>query len=243
VKTSRGDERAPVVIDATGLGGLYRPEKPRPADVCAAAQGVYRVLDRAAAFAFFESHGAEPGDGVCFTSVAGGYSIVSVRLEEEEDGLAISILTGSLHALGYPSGVALRNGFVANHRWIGPMLFGGQAPIPLHLPRRRLAFVAQGQAIVRVGDAAGQVYAAHGSGVGAQLVAARMLAGALAKEGPIGARSFERRWHRRFFLEFAAADTFRRLSTRLDARMLAFGFRTGLVPRALVARSFQAGLI
>lgn len=252
VKVPGGDERARVIVDATGLGGFFRPEKPRPADICAAAQGVYRVLDRQAACAHFEALGARPGDTVCFTAVAGGYSIVSIRLEEglasdaaqsdRDVGLELSILTGSLPALGHPSGIALRNKYVAELRWVGPMLFGGQAPIPLHAPRRRLAFVHDDYAVVRIGDAAGQVYAAHGSGIGAQLVAARMLADAIAARGFAGTRDFERRWHRRFFAEFAAADVFRRVSTKLGPKALGFLFKSGLLPKALVARGFNAGL-
>lgn len=243
LRTSRGDMRAKVIVDATGLGGFFRPDKPRPADICAAAQGVYRVQDRAAAYAWFDSQQASPGDTVCFTSVAGGYSIVSARLEEGEHGPELSVLTGSLPALGHPSGLALRNAFVASHAFVGPMIFGGQAPIPLHRPRLRLAFEAGSTRLVRVGDAAGLVYAAHGSGIGAQLIAAQMLAEDLAAHGPNGVFRFQRRWHRRFLAEFAAADTFRRLSAKLDGRALGFLMRHGLMPKSLVARGFLAGLV
>ena len=242
LKTSRGDERGRVIVDATGLGGFFRTEKPNAADICAAAQGVYRVTDRAAAYAWCAAQGATPGDTVCFTSVAGGYSIVSARLEEGAAGAELSVLTGSVPVLGHPSGVSLRNAFVASMPWVGPMVFGGQAPIPLHRPRLKLAFEHGQATIVRVGDAAGQVYAAHGSGIGAQLIAAKMLADDLVRDGARGVHRFERRWHRRFLLEFAAADTFRRLSTRLDARALGFLFRRGLLPKSLVARGFLAGL-
>lgn len=243
LKTSRGDLRAKVIVDATGLGGFFRPDKPRPADICAAAQGVYRVQDREAAYAWFESQQASPGDTICFASVAGGYSIVSARLEEGELGPELSVLTGSLPALGHPSGLALRNAFVASHAFVGPMIFGGQAPIPLHRPRLRLAYSAGSTKVVRVGDAAGLVYAAHGSGIGAQLIAAQMLAEDLSAHGPNGIFRFQRRWHRRFLAEFAAADAFRRFSARLDGRALGFLMRHGLMPKALVARGFLAGLV
>jgi flavin-dependent dehydrogenase len=242
LKTSRGDERGRVVVDATGLGGFFRTEKPRPADICAAAQGVYRVTDREAAYRWFENQDSVPGDTVCFASVAGGYSIVSARLEEGRDGPELSVLTGSLPALGHPSGLALRNSFVVSHPWVGPMIFGGQAPIPLHRPRLKLAFRHESTTVVRVGDAAGLVFAAHGSGIGAQLIAARMLAEDLARDGAAGVHRWNRRWHRRFLLEFAAADTFRRLSTNLDGKALAFLLKRGLLPKALVARGFLAGL-
>ncbi|MCC6624422.1 MAG: FAD-dependent oxidoreductase [Deltaproteobacteria bacterium] len=240
----RAPERAPLVVDATGLGGVFRPEKPAPHDVCAAAQGVYEVRDRDAARRFIGEHGAAPGETVCFTSVAGGYSICAVRLEGEDE---VSVLTGTLPALGHPSGRALRDGFVATHRaWIGPMRFGGHAPIPLHRPRRRLAFVegrgAGARAVVRIGDAAGQVYAAHGSGVGAQLVASAMLADAIATLGPAGGAAFERAWHRRFGPKFLVADAFRRLATPLGPRAVEALVRGGPLTRPLVALSMSAGL-
>lgn len=229
--------RAGTVIDTTGLGGTFRAEKPRPDEVCAAAQGVYEVADRGRAVDWFARQGAEPGETVCFTAVAGGYSIVSTRLEGDE----LSILTGSLPALGHPSGRALRDGFVAGHDFIGPMRFGGQAPVPLHRPRRELVFVAGGRAVVRLGDAAGQVYPAHGSGVGAQLVAATMLAEHL-RRGPVAALAYQAAWHRRFGWKFAASDVFRRASTRLGPRSLGWLFGRGLIPPALVRYGMRAGL-
>lgn len=236
--TARGVERARVIVDATGLGGLFRSEKPRRADVCAAAQGVYAVRDRQLAEAFFARFEATPGETVCFTSVAGGYSIVSARLEGDE----LSVLTGSLPALGHPPGRSLRDEFVSRHDWIGELRFGGHAPIPLHRPHRRLTFLEGAHAVVRLGDAAGQVYAAHGSGIGAQLVAARMLAERIARAGASGAHAWERAWHRRFGPAFFAADAFRRVSMRLGPEALGFAMRRGLMPKSLVRLGFTAGL-
>ncbi|MFO0751117.1 MAG: FAD-dependent oxidoreductase [Myxococcota bacterium] len=234
---------ATVVVDATGLGGLYRTEKPRPADICAAAQGIYAITDPAAARAFFATFGAEPGDTLGFTAVAGGYSIVAVRIEGDE----LSVLSGSLPALGHPSGRALRDAFVARHgAWVGALRFGGQAPIPLQRPRRHLAHVdgrgAEARAVVWIGDAASQVYAAHGSGIGAQLVAARMLGEALAARGAAGAAAWQRAWHRRFGASFVAADAFRRLSMRLGPRGLAFMLKAGLLRASMVRLGMSAGL-
>jgi len=249
VDTATSTLRARLVIDASGLGGLYRSEKPRPSEVCTAAQGVYAIRDQAAARAFFAGFGAVPGETVCFAAVAGGYSIVAARIDtigSEGSGDAavdeLSILTGSLPALGFAAGKALRDDFAARHPWIGDMVFGGHAPVPLHRPRRRLAFVTGDGAIVRLGDAAGQVYAAHGSGVGAQLVAARMLAERVAKDGVNGALGFERAWHRRFGAAFFAADAFRRISTLLGPRSVDFMMRRGLLPKSLIRFGFAAGL-
>jgi flavin-dependent dehydrogenase len=249
VVTRQGVERARFIIDATGLGGLFFAEKPRPTDVCAAAQGVYAITDVDAARAWFADHGAEAGDTVCFASVAGGYSILSARLEfcAPPDTATVepelAVLTGTLPALGNPSGRAIRDDFARSLQWVGPMRFGGQAPIPLHRPHRRLAFIEKDCAVIRVGDAAGQVYAAHGSGIGAQLIAGKMLADALMSRDLEGARRFERDWHRRFGAQFIAADLARRLSTRLSGpKLLGFLMRHGLLPQALVTKGLEAGL-
>jgi flavin-dependent dehydrogenase len=247
VTTASATLRAALVVDACGLGGLYRVQKPRPGDVCAAAQGVYAVTDRPAAEAFFRSFGAEPGETLCFAAVAGGYSIASMRMEGDE----LAILTGTLPALGHPAGKKVRDDLAARHAWIGPMAFGGHAPIPLHRPRKDLAFGDDDGALVRVGDAAGLVYAAHGSGIGAQLVAGRMLADALSAHGlrpglrsGLGraVRAWERAWHRRFGARFLVADAFRRLSTRLTPEVLAWVLRSGLMPEPLLRVGFTAGL-
>lgn len=230
---------APIIIDASGLGGLFRRVKPRPRDVCAAAQGVYRIRDHDRAGGFFAELGAEAGETVCFASVAGGYSIVNARIEGDE----LSVLAGSLPALGHVSGRQLRDEFARRHDWIGEPVFGGHGPIPLHRPHRRLAFgEAKEQVVVRFGDSAGQVFAAHGSGIGAHLVGARMLAERLARDGPAGAFVFERAWHRRFGLKFLAADVFRRASMRLGPRVLATMIRTRMLPTGLVRVGFSAGL-
>lgn len=242
VDTAEGVLRARVVVDASGLGGVFLSEKPKASEICTAAQGVYAVRDGSAARAWFAEYGAVPGETVCFAAVAGGYSIVAARLETLDGVDEVSILTGSLPALGFASGKVLRDVFAARHGWIGDFAFGGHAPIPLHRPRRQLAFRDGDQAVVRIGDAAGQVYAAHGSGIGAQLVAARMLAACVAKDGARGAVTFERAWHRRFDAAFIAADAFRRMSTWLGPRSVDFVLRRGLLSKSMIRFGFAAGL-
>jgi flavin-dependent dehydrogenase len=97
-------------------------------------------------------------------------------------------------------------------------------------------------AVVRLGDAAGQVFAAHGSGIGAQLVAGRMLATAFVEHGARGTTKFERQWHRRFGPAFFAADAFRRMTRLFGPRTVDFVLRSGLVPKALIRAGFTAGL-
>lgn len=204
-----GDEtiEARWFVDASGLGGarlLRQTAVPRE-DLCAAAQQVHAVVDREGARAWLSRHDAREGETLCFTSVAGGYSIVSVRVE----GDAVGILTGSIPAQGHPSGQRLLDGFVAEQPWIGPRRFGGARAVPLGRPRDVLA---EGN-VALVGDAAGQVFSAHGSGIAAGLVAARLLADALAEgAGPEG---YAVRWQRRHGGVFAAYDAFRRFSQGL----------------------------
>jgi flavin-dependent dehydrogenase len=208
LETTRGAVTARWFVDASGLAGARLLDQPRlsPRDICSAAQQVHAVTDLGSARAFFERHGVAPGDTLCFTAVAGGYSILSLRLE----GDRVGILTGSIPAEGHPSGLELVQRFVAEERWVGARLFGGSRAVPLGLPRARLAH----ERVALLGDAACQVFSAHGSGIGAGLVAARMLSDALANAEDPWAYSVA--WQRRFGGLFAIYDEFRRFSQSLD---------------------------
>ncbi|MBW2257025.1 MAG: hypothetical protein JRI25_20865 [Deltaproteobacteria bacterium] len=166
LETSNGRIEADVFVDASGLNGARLLDQPRvPAvDLCVATQQVRHLLDRDAARAFFHRQRARQGDTLVFAGVAGGYSIVEVRFDDEQ----VAVLTGSIPALGHPSGSALLEQFVAKHSWIGPPVFGGTRAIPL---RRALPKVG-GDRVAAIGDAAFQLYSAHGSGIAQQLVAA-----------------------------------------------------------------------
>ena len=183
LRTGAGDVRARYYVDASGLAGPRLLRQPRvPAvNICAAAQEMRRVRDLPAARAWFERHEVAPGDALCFTAVAGGYSILNVRLDGDE----VSILTGSIPALGYPSGARILADFAAEQPWVGDTIFGGARTLPLRRPYDALA----GGCVALLGDAACQVFSAHGSGVGIGLIAARMLADTLASgAGPDSVR-------------------------------------------------------
>ncbi len=229
-RTSAGTVRADVVADATGLTGarlLGSPAIPRT-DICAAAQAVHAITDPAGARAFLAAHGAAEGETLCFAGVAGGYSILNVSVHGEE----VDILTGSIPAHGHESGRALLERFVAERSWIGSRRFGGHRAIPLGRPRD----VMTDGPVVAIGDAARQVFSAHGSGVGPGMVAARMLAEALAHGG--GPEDYAVRWMRRHGGLFAAYDVFRRFSQTLTLPRLRRLFASGL----LDAESTAAGL-
>ena len=88
---------------------------------------------------------------------------------------------------------------------IGPRVFGGSGAIPLRRTHDRLA----GDRVALLGDAACQVFPAHGSGVAAGLLAARLLADTLAAGGPIG--DYAVAWQRRHGGVSAFFDDFRRM--------------------------------
>lgn len=232
LQTSAGPLRARWVVDASGLAGApFGGPKVAREDLCAASQEVRELRDPAAARAYFEALGVTPGDTACFTGVAGGYSVVNVRLEHG----GLSILTGSIPARGHRSGVQLLHDFLAAQPWVGERRFGGARAIPLGRPP---AHLVSGR-LLRLGDAAGQVFSAHGSGIGAGLVAARLLADALAREAP---HDYAVAWQRRYGGTFAAYDVFRRFSETLSMEELRDLMRAGLIDSASAEAAMQQTL-
>ena len=219
--TSRGTVHARFIVDASGLAGARLLGQPRidPRDLCVAAQEVRRVEDRAAASDFLARHGAGEGHTLCFTGVAGGYSIVNVRVHGDEVG----ILTGSIPAEGHAPGRTLLERFVAEQPWIGAALFGGSRAIPLRRPWDALA---RGR-VALLGDAACQVFPAHGSGIGPGLVAARVLADSLAAGR--GVEGYAIDWQRRHGGLLASYDLFRRFSQGLGEGEVGRMVRAGLL--------------
>lgn len=193
LKTSAGAARARWYLDASGLAGarLLGQPRPRPQELCAAAQQVHQVIDPDAARRFCALHHARPGDTICFSGIEGGYSIINVRVDLGEVN-QVAILTGSIPALGWLPGRVILRDFVDQHAWIGPKIFGGSRAIPLGRPHARLY---RGN-VAAIGDAAGQVFSAHGSGVGPGMLAARLLADALA-DGR-GLPGYQDDWQRRY---------------------------------------------
>lgn len=214
VRSSLGSHRARFLVDASGLSGLdaLGPLHGQANDICTAAQEVREVRDLSGARAFFERHRAKEGDVLVFAGIAGGYSIVNVRLHGE----TVFLLTGSIPAEGHPSGKALLDRFVLEQPWIGDRIFGGARAIPLAYPR---PIMAKGT-IAAIGDAASQVFSAHGSGTGAGLIAARMVTDALVAER---LSTYQHRYQRRYGFLLATHDLFRRFTQRLtpdDLRVL-----------------------
>lgn len=217
------------VVDATGLAGLNLlalPAVPRE-DICAAAQGTWRVTDEQAARRWFGDHAVAEGETLCFTGIAGGYSIVNVRLEGDK----LSLLTGSIPALGHPSGPQLARRFAEEQPWLGETLRFGARAVPLAAPADA---VGRGR-IAAIGDSARQVFGSHGSGIAQQLLSAKILADALvAGEGPEG---YNRRWRKRWGGLLAGADAFRRFSCTLTLEELTTLNSAGILPEDMARQT------
>ncbi|AWV90255.1 NAD(P)/FAD-dependent oxidoreductase [Bradymonas sediminis] len=226
--TSSGPMAARWIIDASGLSGARLLAHPRPAgpDICTAAQEVRRITDRQAARQFCRQHDVPLGDTLCFTGIEGGYSILNIRVELGEapgDADTVSILTGAIPARGHRSGRAILRDFVATTPWVGETIFGGGRAIPLRRPYTNL----YRDNVAVIGEAACQVFAAHGSGIGAGMVAARVLADALA-DGR-GLEGYEADWQRLHGGLFAGYAAFRNYNQTLTIEDLARLMRSGLL--------------
>lgn len=214
--------RPKLIVDASGISFVTRKLVPliaqhcaavRDDDICAAAQFQCLVIDKTKARSFLAAHGAQPGDSLALTGVAGGYSVIT--LFTDPDMHHVGVLTGSIPATGAPTGATMLDRFVRAHPWIGGRHFGGQGAIPLRRPQTHVGL--PGLAVV--GDAACQVYSAHGSGVGMGLIAARMLVDAADGCPDPGTHDVTLRYSGTFLTKYggllAGSDIFRRFSQSL----------------------------
>ncbi len=231
LRTTGEDIKADWYVDASGLRGAGLLERPLPAarDLCVAAQEVRQCTDAQAAQAFFQERGVPPGEVACFTGIAGGYSVVNTRVSDDQ----VSLLTGSIPGQGHPSGRVLLDRFALDHHWVGDVIFGGSRALPLREPYLRLA---EGP-VALIGDAGCQVFATHGSGIGAGLVAARMLGESLA-EGR-GVWDYCVRWQRRWGGLFAGSALFARHSQGLTVQDLGRLIAGGLMGGQMVADGLE----
>lgn len=162
-----------VALDSAGLSGRPSTANLDPVDVCSAYQGVYEVGDCGAAEDWIGQRTLESGDIFSRAGVEGGYSILNVSVNLESGRVAV--LTGALHQAGRRSGARIARDFVEETSWIGERVFGGGGLIPL----RPGDPVLVDDQLVRVGDAAGQVFPQHGSGVAQGIIAASLAANAI----------------------------------------------------------------
>lgn len=248
LNTSQGDLRGRFVVDASGLRGAGLVERPAvaPEYICTAAQEMRVVRDLQEAHRFLATHRARPEEMVSFTGVAGGFSVLFVRVSDrghgDIQGPHMNLLTGTVPARGNPAAVVLRDRFLATHPWVGERLYGGARAIPLCPPHDRLG---EGP-VALLGDAAGQVFSIHGSGVGHHLVAAEILGEVLGGGGTPW--DYSVRWHRRWGGTLAAAAEFARFSTTMsptdNEEVVKYGLMTvGLARQGLEQQRLDLALV
>lgn len=226
---------ARLFVDATGLAAELRHRVPslaaacpRPGvtDLCSARQLVFHVASTAGARDFLIEHGVKAGAAVDFMSPAGGFSVEVIRIDP--DLSEVSVLVGTLGDRSPDDAASMMARLRESHPWIGAPIFGGGGLIPLRRPYDRLG--AAGVALV--GDAASQVMAGHGSGVGYGLMAGTMLAEAATRHDDIGSVEatweYQSNYHQEFGAILAGYDLFRRYTSMIGSDGVERLFRAGL---------------
>ena len=183
---------------------------------------------------FLERHGASPGENVTVVGTNGGFSTRGIAVSPDLD--RVGVLVGCLANGRYGTGPGMLDAVRAREPWIGEPVSGGFGVIPLRRPYAR--FTAPGLALV--GDAACQVFPAHGSGIGVGLVAGRILAESVGDASDPGDEATLWRYQAAFQHELggalAAYDGVRRMSTALGTRgvtaMVGAGLMTEPMTRA-----------
>ncbi|MBS1839006.1 MAG: FAD-dependent oxidoreductase [Actinobacteria bacterium] len=227
--------QASLFVDASGRRGVLRtqvaslaewcPRVPRDL-LCTASQHHFDMADRDGALRFLERHRATPGDTVTWVGLDGGFSALAVGVRPELDG--VSVLTGTIATGRWGTGRSILDRFLSTAPWIGAQHHGGDGLIPLRRPHARLG--ASGVALV--GDAACQVFPAHGSGIGAGMMAGAILAeqvGAHADPGSDDALwAYQHAFHSELGGTLAAYDAFRRCNSAIGSDGVRRMFASGL---------------
>jgi len=236
---------AALFVDASGLAGVIRKQVPVLDEacgqvgnehLCSAAQEICEIADHSGAEKFLSTYDLRPGEVLAATGMDGGFSTSSLQLDANLE--TVDLLTGTIAGSSHRGGPALMGELKSKWSWIGRRISGGSGLVPLRRSCDRL--VAPGVALI--GDAACQVFPAHGSGTGSGLLAARALADAV--DGKIDPGSFDTlceyqvSWQRGFGSRCAAYDVFRRYSQSLDGDELATLLGSGILGVA----SLRAGL-
>ncbi len=234
---------ASLFIDASGLAAALRrrvpllardcPPPPRM-HVCTAAQAICRVRDAEGARRFLDRYDARPGEVLGQVGVAGGYSTGNVAVASDFD--EVDLLSGAI--AGGASGMAILDAIRGREPWIGERVFGGASAIPIRRPYDRLS----GPGVALIGNAACQVFGAHGSGIGVGLVAARLLADAVGAADDPGDAAATWAYQHAFHVELggllAGYDLGRRFSQNLSPDDVEALLSAGL----LDARQYAAAL-
>jgi len=236
---------ADLFVDATGLKARVRDFCPalardcppvRRDDLCSAAQEVREITDPDAARDHLERSRLRASDNLCRLGAYGGFSTANFRVEPGLE--TVDLLSGCIADGRDATGPRILEDLRRPHPWVGPRVFGGAGIIPLRRPYDRLA--APGVALV--GDAACQVFSAHGSGIGFGLIAARELVDAVCAHGDLGSQiatwDYQANFHRKWGGCLATYDVLRRVSQALAPEHVTKLLGHGL----LSAASYRAAL-
>lgn len=231
---------AALFVDASGWQGALRrrssvlaPWCPpvRPAERCSAADVVLGVADVDGARRQLDAWGARPGEAVNVVGAAGGFSTRSVSVSEDLD--EVRVLVGCLADGRHGPAPRLLAEVRRLHPWIGEQRHGGAGIIPLRRPFTR----ATAPGLALVGDAAAQVFPAHGSGVGMGLLAGSTLAEVVGDAPDPGDGEtlwrYQVEFQRRFGGDLAFYDGFRRHSTAIGGTGVRALIRAGLLTEHL----------
>lgn len=241
---------APLFVDASGLKACLRKKHPNamhswPAitltDTCTAAQRTLEIKDRDGAKNFLEKNMALPKDIVADIGGVGGYSLFRTQIDQDMD--RISILCGVRPLPATPSAYVLVEKFIKANSWIGSSIIDGRGIIPINAPYKKL--FSEGLALL--GDAACQVYAAHGSGIGVGLIAAKTLADAIIKAKHDGIdpgsafslKNYQKQFHRKMYARLYFSEQLRKFSQDLDHDQLIRLLKSGLLNQDLVRQTLM----
>ncbi len=241
--------RADLFVDASGINGALRKRVPALAAICpaprddelvSAVQQICVIRDRHGAETFLERLGVETDAFLTWTGVEGGYSTRVVRVAP--DLSQVDLLTGVL-APGDPAGgMRLMQSFVRDNPWIGEPELSGASLIAVRRPYDRTAV----RGAVLIGDAACHTFPAHGSGVGAGLIAARTLVESIRFHSDPGGEAATWQYQAALARDrgavAAAYDVFRRLVQRMGGREVATLLDVGLMSARSVIEAMDQHL-
>jgi len=214
---------AGLFIDATGMAQSVLRQVPAlskhcpPPNIshtCNAAQKTYEIIDSEGAKSFLAGLNCMQDEFICWTGICGGFSTLMFKISK--DFSTIDILTGVMLNGENGTGLHLMEKFKIKNSWIGEKISGGAGLIPLRRPYDM--FASPGVALI--GDAACQVFPAHGSGVGSGLIAANILSEAVKSQSDCG--SIEAVWEYQsiYQREIGSIHGFYEIFTRTSQELL-----------------------
>ena len=245
-KTGTKSVRAKITVDAAGMRGslrrhlpatLWDPEPLAPADVCTATQQNFAIVDERAAREYLEKNQLQSGETLSIISVLEGFSVLDVMVDVDR-GL-VDCLAGVMLSRGRTVPTELIERRVAQLGFMGKRLAGGSGLIPVRRAVDRLV----GNGFALIGDAAFQVYPAHGSGVASGMLAAELLARTTAQALTTGPATTETLWpyaaayQRKRGALCAAHECVRRFSETIESRDAGALYSTGALDSDAAGRT------